>query len=185
MIEVYQSYLQKSSLFCYPILGIRKHSRFVPSGTYFALKDYYSVSDCRLICIYNNCDQTGFENFSESVIKSSKLFEKVFRISKSQRVYVFNFSLCKPDWDLILMGKYSRLSNGYKNAILDFHKDFEYDRGVLEKILNPDKYYEEFSEIFNVPARVFEEVKEVMDKPNLEKESFKISVFENSGFVSI
>ena len=179
MMSVYEEYIQKSSLFCYPLIGVRRKARFVPAETYMAYEGWYALNDCRFICYYDCCKEAGFEDFSEGNLKSSKLFEKVFSLSKTERMYIFNFSACRSDWQLILDGKYSCLSHDYKEAILDFHNSFKHEQHEMRRILYPKRFYRELSEFFNVSERILQEVVEVLDKPNLERESFSDqSLFE-------
>ena len=48
----------------------------------------------------------------------------------------------------------------------------------MESYLYPEKYYEIYSENLNIPFSILEEVKQLCDKPNLEKEDFKKQVLE-------
>ena len=48
----------------------------------------------------------------------------------------------------------------------------------MESYLYPEKYYEIYSELLNIPTSLLEEVIELCDKPNLKKEDFKKSILE-------
>jgi len=51
MKKIYKSYFQKSKVFLYPLLGIRKGVRFVPIETYISWKNYPEINS--LICVYH------------------------------------------------------------------------------------------------------------------------------------
>jgi hypothetical protein len=48
----------------------------------------------------------------------------------------------------------------------------------MESYLYPEEYYEVYSDLLNVPISTLEEVVELCDKPDLEKEDFKKSLIE-------
>ncbi len=48
----------------------------------------------------------------------------------------------------------------------------------MESYLYPEKYYDIYSNILNIPISTLEEVKELCDKPDLNKEDFKKSIIE-------
>ena len=50
---LYKKYFQKSKIFIYPLLDIKRGTQIVPSETYLAWNDLYSPEDKKLICVYN------------------------------------------------------------------------------------------------------------------------------------
>ena len=52
MTGAYMQYFQKSKIFLYPLLDIRKGEEFVPVETYIYWDGLYDESDYKYICIY-------------------------------------------------------------------------------------------------------------------------------------
>ena len=50
--KLYSKYFQKSRSFLYPVLGIKKKSSVIPSGTYVSIKDKIGPEDMKLICTF-------------------------------------------------------------------------------------------------------------------------------------
>jgi hypothetical protein len=61
---------------------------------------------------------------------------------------------------------------------MDFFGNIGTISEYMESYLYPEKYYEIYSDMLNVPISTLEEVKELCDKPNLEKEDFKKYILE-------
>ena len=49
---VYKKYFQKSKVFLYPLLLIKKGAKYIPSETYLSLNDVIKPEDKKLICNY-------------------------------------------------------------------------------------------------------------------------------------
>ena len=75
-------------------------------------------------------------------------------------------------------GKYSKFSRLTKDIILDFFGDIGTISKYMESYLFPEKYYDVYSDILNVPISLLAETIELCDKPDLDKEDFKKQVLE-------
>jgi hypothetical protein len=51
-IKVQKEYIQKSRIFMYPILGIRRGSSITPIETYLTMENKYKLQDCMFIAVY-------------------------------------------------------------------------------------------------------------------------------------
>ena len=49
---IYKKYFQKSKIFIYPLLDIKRGSPSVPTETYISWKENYNSEDIKLICLY-------------------------------------------------------------------------------------------------------------------------------------
>jgi hypothetical protein len=180
MRQIYKSYFQKSKVFLYPLLGIKKGIRFVPIETYISWKNYNS-HDIKnyLICVFyvDETERKEFNLFSERELESNEFFESKAH-TNYLNIIVFNLEYFKKDIEKFKQGKYSRFSPLTKKIILDFFGDIGSISNYMESYLYPEKYYDIYSEILNVPIDVLIEVEELCDKPNLEKESFQTELVE-------
>ena len=50
MDTVYTDYFQKSKVFLYPLLKLRKGMTYVPIQTYICMEQSYTINDCMFIC---------------------------------------------------------------------------------------------------------------------------------------
>ncbi len=183
--EFYNNYFQKSRVFCYSVLGIKKGISHPPEECYMALKDYYKYEDCKLILHYKNCYTKNFQLFSENVLQNCSLFEKVIVLNTNEKLYVFDFTIHKRDWMRILNGQYSKISHAYKKAIESFYAKDPTNLCLVSKIIYPFRYYSEFASIVEVPCNIVKEVGEVIDLPDRIKEEFHIEEYINKYFVNL
>lgn len=170
MITIYQNYIQKSSMFLYSILGIPRGAIFIPVESFLALKDIYQINDCRLICLYDQCNSDSFDTFSEQVIKKSKLFEKTIKISETKCLFIFDFTQYKYDWNQIINGRYSRITYDYKWKIISFYRLNKINHTLIKKILFPKDHFNEFADYLGVEPELIKNVGELLDCPNFERE---------------
>jgi hypothetical protein len=52
--SIYRKYFQKSKIFLYPLLDIRRGTSVVPEETYVAWDDKYAPEDMKLVCVYHH-----------------------------------------------------------------------------------------------------------------------------------
>jgi hypothetical protein len=183
MKQIYKSYFQKSKVFLYPLLGIKKGVRFVPIETYIGWDNNEISPKDTLICAYaiesagkNPSVHKSFQSFAKSDLRKNELYHSEYEID-DLKVFVFDLSFFKGDIQKFKEGKYSEFSRLTKKIIMNF-----FDNGTvaeyMESYLYPEEYYETYSNILNVPVSTLEEVVELCDKPDLEKEDFKKSLIE-------
>jgi hypothetical protein len=170
LLTIYKNYTQKSRMFLYSILGIPRGAIFIPVESFLSLKDIYQINDCRLICLYNQCNSDDFEIFSEQVIKKCKLFEKTIKISENECLFIFDFKQYKYDWNQIINGRYSRITYDFKWKILSFYRLNKINQTLIKKILFPNDHFNEFASYFGVETELIKDVGELLDCPNFERE---------------
>ena len=186
MKQTYKSYFQKSKVFLYPLLGIKKGIRFVPIETYIKW-DHPHLPENILVCSYAvNRDTTNeeeikrsqaFDIFVKEHLEKNELFHTRHYTKDLQHI-IFDLSFFKSDLQKFREGKYSEFSIITKRIITEFFGISGILSEYIESYLYPEKYYEIYSDILNVPVSILEEVKELCDKPNLEKEDFKKYILE-------
>ena len=177
MKKIYKSYFQKSKVFLYPLLGIRKGIRFVPIETYITWKNYKSKN--ALICVYyiDNKDRQTFDKFIKDELETNEFFD--FKAHTNHLdIIAFDLNYFKNDMKNFKKGKYSKFSALTKKIIKEFFGEVGTLSEYIESYLYPKRYYEIYSEILNVKISDLEEVGELCDKPNLEKENFETELVE-------
>jgi hypothetical protein len=63
-----------------------------------------------------------------------------------------------------------------KRKILDFFDKNGGNHLYVKSYLFPEKFFDTYADILNVPANLLKEVGELCDKPNLEKEMLTLEV---------
>jgi|TARA_R100000479_G_scaffold170127_1_gene112515 hypothetical protein len=174
MKKIYESYFQKSKVFLYPLLNIPKGVRFVPSQTYLTWEDQFDLSRYKLIALYKiNPDCKDFEPFHKETLKANPLYEYYEKIDKESHIYVFSIANYKNDINKFIKGQYSKMTKKTKKIITKFFGKSGTISEYIESYLYPEKYFEIYSDILNVPVEDLENVGELCDKPDLERETFK------------
>ncbi len=176
MIEkLYGKYFQKSRAFLYPILGIKRTSATVPSGTYVCLEGLIPPEDMKLICVYPNTESQAFKSFEDQMLTGNPLFEEKLQV-KDDNIYIFNLEGYKIDWFNFILGKYSKLSIQVKKAIKQYYGERSNEYKYIESYLYPDKYFEIYAGLLEVDLTTLESIGELCDPCDLEKETLKIPV---------
>ena len=177
MKQVYKEYFQKSKVFLYPLLGIRKGIRFVPIQTYISWNDIYPKDMNKFLCLYkiNKEDEVAkkqFEIFCQMHLKDHELFE-AHHILDDMDMFIFDFSVYQKDVKKFLKGQYSKFSSYTKDTILTFFGKIGTISEYVESYLYPEYFYDEYAEILKIPVKDLKEVGELCDKPDMQKEEFQ------------
>tara|TARA_R100001463_G_scaffold98007_1_gene152513 strand:- start:1676 stop:2230 length:555 start_codon:yes stop_codon:yes gene_type:complete len=174
MKKIYSDYFQKSKVFLYPLLNIKKGVRFVPSQTYLSWNDNYDLDKSKFICLYKiDPELEEFTIFSDEILKKNNFFEEYHKIDEETHLYVFDFWPFKKELKKFINGQYSKLAGSTKNRITRFFGTIGTISEYVESYLYPENYYETYSNILKIPIEDILEVGELCDKPDLEKENFK------------
>jgi len=182
MKQIYKEYFQKSKVFLYPLLGIKKGIRFVPIQTYTSWDSVHLMGD-NFLCLYSidhQCNTTNkqFEVFKELHLISHPKYKEYHKINKELHLFIFDLSDFKKDLEKFKHGQYSQFSEITKIKILNFFGKIGTISEYIESYLYPEHYYDLYSELLNIPAEELEEVGELCDKPNIEKEDFQKEMVE-------
>ncbi len=187
MKQIYKNYFQKSKVFLYPLLGIKKGVRFVPVETYITWSHDLIDSKDILVCAYAIKDATNnqeeleiknqFNRFVKQHLEKNELYHSRHHTNELELI-VFDLSYYKKDLQRFREGKYSEFSLITKRLIMEFFGNTGTIAEYMESYLYPEKYYEIYSDILNISIETLEDVIELCDKPNLEKEDFKKSILE-------
>ena len=174
---VYTEYFQKSKVFLYPLLGLRKGLEYVPADTYVCWTDFIAANDYKLICVYTTEKTVDFKNFELKHLKSHKKLEFYHDFGNKQ-VYVFDLKSYKYDHDMFVKGYYSKISIGTKNKILTYFGNKGKASNYIESFLDPPSYHNVYAESLGVDVALIKEVYEICSKPDLVKETFNEKIPE-------
>ena len=181
MDSLYKQYVQKSKVFMYPLLNIKKGVSVTPIETYCMWEGHYATSDRKLIALYHLREDTEFKVFEKTKLLGNPLFHDFTITENDQGVYVFDFNQHKDDWDNFVEGKYSRFSPGLK-TLLQTHFGSA-NRGYIDSFLFPERYFKLYSELLTVDQAdqpkmlsTLRSVGELCSKPDFEKENLAVKV---------
>lgn len=167
---VYTEYFQKSKVFLYPLLRIKKNVPYTPAETYICWDGVYDVTDLKFLCVYNTEMNEKFRIF-EAGLKRNVLFDEYHKLSDDTHLYIFDFSPFKRDFDSFIQGKYSKLSSISKDVIQEFFGNNGKIASYVTAFLFPDIYHSEYAKELNVSVSVIESVYELCNKPDITKET--------------
>lgn len=174
-LSLYRDYIQKSRIFLYPALDLKRGHSVTPIQTYCAWKGKYSLDDKKFICLFHIRNDEEYKTYSRNKLMSNRLFHDYMETDDHKAIFVFDFSKYSKDWKLFLDGKYSKISPDLKEKIRSFFGTS--NLGYIDSYLYPERYFNIYSEFLttkkqDVPEmnKLLREVGELCSKPNLELE---------------
>jgi hypothetical protein len=176
IVSMYKDYFQKSRVFLYPALGIKRGVSVTPIQTYMSWTNKYSPADGKLCCLYHLRNDLDFRNFEQVKLLSNKYFHEFVQVEEKKGVYVFDYSDLINDWNHIIAGRYSKISPEYKKHIRNFIGLNSPNLPYIDSFLYPDRYFNLYSELMGVDVTVLKSVGELCSLPDLDKENLEIQV---------
>lgn len=172
---LYRKYFQKSKIFLYPLLDIKKGS-IVPIETYISWNNSYAPEDAKLVCMYKSDNSVAFLNFEENVLLKHNRLCDYIKLDATHTVFTFDFSDLINDWNLFIDGKYSQMNDVLKRKILAYFEKNSGNYTYIQSYLFPKKYMNKYAELLDVPVDLLIAVGELCDKPDLQKEKLLIEI---------
>jgi hypothetical protein len=167
--NVYRKYFQKSKVFLYPLLNIKRGSCAVPEETYLSWNEI-QPEDAKLICVYDCRDDDEFMRFEKTILlRHNRLVDYIKTHDKI--IYTFDFSDIKEDWLFFIGGRYSKMSLKVKEKILNFFDISSSNYVYMKSYLFPEGFYSDYAKCLDVDESILREVIELCNKPDLEKET--------------
>ena len=157
--------VNKSTIFLYTLLRI-KNKKVKPIGTYMNIEDRIIYKDMNLICMFHK-QQDDF-SYIDTELKEHRQFDYCVD-DQEYRYYIMDFSKLPDVYEAIKSGKYSTLPKNARNII----NISEHPIGVIG--VNPELYYEQFSDEYNVPIKELRDAVELLSVPNIENETLSLS----------
>lgn len=173
---LYRKYFQKSKIFIYPLLDIKRGTTIVPTETYLSWGDMLSTEDMKLICVYENESTDEYLKFEKEVLLKHTRLCDYTKIDDKTTVFTFDFSDLGDDWFHLINGAYSKLSLEIKRKIVSFFDKNSGNYVYVNSYIFPEKHFKRYAEILDVSENMLKEVGELCDKPDLIKENLTISV---------
>ena len=168
--SVYRKYFQKSKVFLYPILGIKRGVSVVPIETYISWKGYCNSEDMKLICVYDVRTDDEYKHFEKNVLLNHNRLNDYVKVD-NQLVLTFDLSDLGDDWFHFINGKYSKISMNLKQKILNFFDKYSGNYAYMHSYLIPEKYFSNYAELLGVEPEMLIQVGELCTKPDMEKET--------------
>jgi hypothetical protein len=168
-------YVQKSRLFLYPLLGIKRGVSTTPIEVYMSWRDY-CFTDSMLICQYHNRDDEDFRIFDQVKLSGNPLFHSKHELEDGTVAYVFDLKKYEEDFWKVTKGNYSDLSTSAKAKIRRFFNSHTEHYVYIQSYLNPKKYYGMYTELLGCELSALKKSVELCSKPDLEKEKLELGV---------
>lgn len=183
---IYTQYFQKSKVFLYPLLKLKKGIDFVPEQTYVAWDKLYSTEDIKFMCLYNAKRTDKYQKFEQLYLKSHPLLESYFQLDDEKHLYIFDFIDYKYDYKAFIEGKYSKFSLKTRDIIKEFFGSVGRISDYVLSFLEPEEYHADYSEALGVDIKLIKQVHELCSPPDIEKETVyekvpqEVMIFKNN-----
>jgi hypothetical protein len=175
LTSIYSKYFQKSKVFIYPLLGIKRGLSVVPKETYISWEGHCKPEDMKLICVYDYREDEEYKKIEKNILLEHNRLSDYTKV-KAEVVITFDFSDLDHDWFHFINGRYSQLETKIKQKILGFFDVHGGNYAYMQSYLLPEKYYDNYSEILGVDIETLKDVVELCDKPNLNKENLILDI---------
>ena len=176
--SLYKDYFQKSRVFLYPALEIKRGGSVTPVETYISWKNNYNPDEGKLSCLYHLRDDDEFKTFEKSKLIGNKLFCDFKQVEERKGVYVFDYTSIKDDWHAVVNGKYSKMSPEFKKKIRHYIGLNNANLPYIDSFIFPDRYFKMYSEMMGVSESILKEVGELCSLPDMEQETLDISIID-------
>lgn len=167
---LYMKYFQKSKIFLYPVLDIKKGSSVVPVQTYLGYSGKIAPEDAKLTAHYFTRDDSDYKQFEKNILFKHNRLVDYEKLDESNTLFMFDYSDLKDDWMNLIYGKYSKMNLTTKRKILNHFVDNNSNYVYVESYLFPEKFQEIYAKLLDVDVLLLKETQELCDKPDLEKE---------------
>lgn len=179
---LYTDYFQKSRMFLYPLLEIRRGAVAVPVDTYVQWEGKYTSEDTKFICRYQKREDKEFTLFEKNMlVKHNRLIEKIEL--NDELIYTFDFSDYKDDFIHFISGTYSKMDSNTKRKILTFFDKYSSNYVYMESYLYPGKYFSLYAKLLGVDKELLMDVGELCNKPDIEKETLQLDVLQKKTII--
>ena len=175
---VYTRYFQKSKVFLYPLLGIKKGYKHVQKNTYVIWDQFFDKNDYRLMAVYDNDNSVDYKVFVDTVLQPLPASHAKFKISESKDLFLFDMARHKHDFDCFYDGRFSQMTVEAKRRIKNYFGSVGRISKYISSFLDPEEFHDDYAEAFNVSHELIQDVYEVCSKPDIDKETFREKTLE-------
>ena len=173
---LYTEYFQKSKIFLYPLLDIKKGSAAVPEQTYIAWEGYIKPEDAKLVTVYPNRKDEEYKTFEKNVLLKHQRICDYLELNDTQLLITFEFTDISDDWNHFVNGKYSMIDTKIKRKILGFFSKTSANHVYMDSYLFPDKYFSLYANLLGTDENLLRNVGELCSKLDLERETLVAEV---------
>lgn len=166
--EPYSRYFQKSMVFLFPLAGIPLHEEIKPLKSYIHLPGLVDIDSPEIILEFEK--HTEVIQFLDPIIARNPRLKKISGLSERLFVLV-DLSQYKEQYLFFLNGSYSCFNQKVKQQILNFHTKNKANLAYIHSFLYPERYFSQYAKLFDISENILQEVGELIDKPNLLKET--------------
>ncbi len=171
---LYTDYFQKSTIFLYTLLQIKRGGAASPFKTYIAYEDMIRPEHRILLCRYEKRTDEAFIKFEKEKFFGHKRFKGYFQLKDDTKLYMYDFNDLSDDWDHLVNGRYSQASLKTRQTILNHFEKGSANHKYVESYLFPEKYMEDYARLLDVDIKVLKQVGELCDKPDILKERLAV-----------
>lgn len=176
--SLYKDYFQKSKIFLYPILDIRRGACVIPEQTYLSWEGYIKTEDATLVALYPKRTDNEFLNFKKNVLLKHSRVSDYIDLNNTHIIITFDLSDMGDNYKFFLSGKYSKIDKDIKRKILNFFDKNSGNYVYVDSFLFPEKYFALYADLLNADINLLKEVGELCSPPNLEKENLIAEVID-------
>jgi len=173
--KIYAEYFQKSRVFLFPVLGIKRGS-IIPIQSYIGWEGTIKPADRRLVCLYYRREDPDFRTFERKMLLENTLFESYHEVTERRAVYTFDLSKYAGDWEHFLNGRYSKLSEPVKSKIKEYFRGQDRNYAYVCSYVHPEKYFAIYSDLLKCSMRDLKIAGELCDRPDVDKETLQVEL---------
>lgn len=179
--DIYPGYFQKSKIFLYPLIVEKRDSANMPLETYLAWNEHgIGLQDGKLICEFLNLKTEEFRNFQNEQLFTSPYFTDLVEID-DKIIYIFDLKLIEEDFDHVIRGKYSKLSDESKLRIKEHFGAETANYAFIHSYLYPEQHIDRYASFLttenkDIPelTKILTDLGELCSKPDYRKELLKL-----------
>ena len=113
-----KEYIQKSRIFMYPLLEIKRGSEATPLESYISWDGRFGIQDHKLICVYSLREDEAFKRFEKTNLLAHKYFDSYYNLENDKGAYVFNMKEHASSFEHFLQGRYSEFAITTREKII-------------------------------------------------------------------
>ena len=147
--SIYTKYFQKSKVFLYPLLGIKKGAKVIPSETYIAWNNI-KAEDMKLICLYHPENKLLYKEYENKILLKHTRLSEIVKLDRGNKLFIFDFSDMEDDWMKFIDGRYSKMDNVTKSKILGFFPESSANYVYMRSYLYPKVFFKDYAECLDV-----------------------------------
>lgn len=177
--SVYPTYVQRSKLFLYPALHIKRGQSISLISTYLGVQNEIQPEDIKLVALYYLREDIEFRMFESGFLIGNPLFEQKKSLDENRALYIFDFNKgdLAHNFQCVLKGKYSQITEAFKRIILEYYEDNPVHHAYVNSFLYPEHYFDIYADFFIVNEKdkayiqkLLKTVGELCSIPDMERE---------------